>query len=156
MSSAVKLSSALARHGSLDGLACSSPSRHRPGRHRRGLRHAGALVTDVVAYRTVLEDAQQEDGPDVYRLLLDNAVDVVTFTSPSAVRNFASIYGKEQTIDLLARTTVAVIGPVTAEAATQLGLAVTIQPATSTIPALVEAIAARHGSAVRAYVGHGG
>lgn len=106
-----------------------------------GLRSAGALVTDVVAYRTVLEDAQQEGGPDVYRMLLDEAIDVVTFTSPSAVRNFASIYGKEQTIDLLSHTLVAAIGPVTAEAATQLGLTVTIQPGISTIPSLVDAIA---------------
>lgn len=107
-----------------------------------GLRSAGALVTDVVAYRTVLEDAQQDDGPDVYRMLLDEEIDVVTFTSPSAVRNFASIYGKEQTIDLLSHTVVAAIGPVTSEAATQLGLTVTVQPAVSTISALVDAIAA--------------
>jgi uroporphyrinogen-III synthase len=73
-------------------------------------------------------------------MLLDEAIDVVTFTSPSAVRNFAAIYGKEQTSDLLSHTVVAVIGPVTAEAATHLGLTVTIQPATSTIPALVDAI----------------
>jgi uroporphyrinogen III methyltransferase/synthase len=107
-----------------------------------GLRTAGAVVTDVVAYRTVLEDAQQDEGPDVYRMLLDEAIDVVTFTSPSAVRNFASIYGKEQTVDLLAHTVVAAIGPVTTEAATQLGLIVSVQPATSTVPALVNAIAA--------------
>jgi uroporphyrinogen III methyltransferase/synthase len=107
-----------------------------------GLRNVGALVTDVVAYRTILEDAQQDDGPDVYRMLLDDAIDVVTFTSPSAVRNFASIYGKEQTIDLLSRTIVAAIGPVTTEAATQLGLTVAVQPSVSTIAALVDAIAA--------------
>ena len=107
-----------------------------------GLRDAGALVSDVVAYRTVLEDAQQDDGPDVYRMLLDDAIDVVTFTSPSAVRNFAAIYGKEQTIDLLSRTVVASIGPVTSEAAHQLGINVTVQPTVSTIPALVDAIAA--------------
>jgi uroporphyrinogen III methyltransferase/synthase len=107
-----------------------------------GLRDAGALVTDVVAYRTVLEDAQRDDGPDVYRMLLDDAIDVVTFTSPSAVRNFASIYGKEQTIDLLSRTVVAAIGPVTSEAANQLGITVTVQPAVSTIAALVDAVAA--------------
>jgi len=75
-------------------------------------------------------------------MLLDDAIDVVTFTSPSAVRNFASIYGKEQTIDLLSRTVVATIGPVTSEAAIQLGLTVTIQPTVSTIAALVDAIAA--------------
>jgi len=107
-----------------------------------GLRECGAAVTDVVAYRTVLEEAQQDDGPDVYRMLLDDAIDVVTFTSPSAVRNFASIYGKEQTIDLLSRTVVATIGPVTSDAAHQLGIPVTVQPAVSTIAGLVDAIAA--------------
>jgi uroporphyrinogen III methyltransferase/synthase len=107
-----------------------------------GLRSAGAIITDVVAYRTVLEEAQQDDGgPDIYRQLLDGRIDVVTFTSPSAVRNFAQIYGTEQTIDLLKNTVVAAIGPVTADAATQLGLDVNVVPAVSTIPALVDAIA---------------
>jgi uroporphyrinogen III methyltransferase/synthase len=106
-----------------------------------GLRSAGALITDVVAYRTVLEEAQQEGAPDIYRMLLDGRIDVVTFTSPSAVRNFSAIYGAEQTIDLLKNTVVAVIGPVTADAAVQVGLDVTVVPAESTIPALVDAIA---------------
>jgi uroporphyrinogen III methyltransferase/synthase len=134
---------ALTESGSLDGIRVLVP-RADIGRDviADGLRAAGALVTDVVAYRTVLEDAQQDDGPDVYRMLLDEAIDVVTFTSPSAVRNFAAIYGREQTIDLLSHTVVAVIGPVTAEAAIHLGLVVTVQPIASTIPALVDAIAA--------------
>jgi len=108
-----------------------------------GLRSAGAVITDVVAYRTVLEEAQQDGGPDIYRMLLDGRIDVVTFTSPSAVRNFSAIYGAEQTIDLLKNTVVAAIGPVTADAATQLGLEVSVVPVVSTIPALVDAIA-RH------------
>jgi uroporphyrinogen III methyltransferase/synthase len=134
---------AMAQSGSLDGSRILVP-RADIGRDVvvEGLRRAGALVTDVVAYRTVLEDAHQDNGPDVYRMLLDDAIDVVTFTSPSAVRNFAAIYGKEQTIDLLSRTVVAAIGPVTSDAAAQLGLTVSIQPAVSTIPALVDAIAA--------------
>jgi uroporphyrinogen-III synthase len=37
---------------------------------------------------------------------------------------------------------VATIGPVTADAAIQLGIPVTVQPTVSTIPALVDAIAA--------------
>jgi uroporphyrinogen III methyltransferase / synthase len=137
------LVAAMADTGSLDDCRVLVP-RADIGRDviAEGLRDAGALVTDVVAYRTVLEDAQQDDGPDVYRMLLDDAIDVVTFTSPSAVRNFASIYGKEQTIDLMSRTVVATIGPVTSEAAIQLGLTVTVQPTVSTIAALVDAIAA--------------
>jgi uroporphyrinogen III methyltransferase/synthase len=104
------------------------------------LRDAGALVTDVVAYRTVLEDPRDDDDPDVYRLLLEGSIDVVTFASPSAVRAFSTIYGEEQAADLLKNTVVAVIGPTTAEAARQLGINVTIQPAAATIPALVDAI----------------
>src|SRR5688572_7465227 len=107
-----------------------------------GLRSAGAIITDVVAYRTVLEEPQQDTGPDIYRMLLDGRIDVVTFTSPSAVRNFSEIYGAEQTIDLLKNIVVAVIGPVTADAATQLGIDVTVVPGVSTIPALVDSIAA--------------
>ena len=133
---------AMAETGSIEGRRILVP-RADIGRDVivEGLRNAGAVVSDVVAYKTVLEDAQQDDGPDVYRMLLDDEIDVVTFTSPSAVRNFASIYGKEQTIDLLSRTVVAAIGPVTSDAATQLGLTVTVQPAVSTIAALVDAIA---------------
>jgi uroporphyrinogen III methyltransferase / synthase len=133
---------ALAQHGAVDGSRVLVP-RADIGRDviADGLRVAGAHVTDVVAYKTVLEDAQQEDGPDVYRMLLDQAIDVVTFTSPSAVRNFTQIYGVEQTTDLLKNTIVAVIGPVTGDAAIQLGIPVAVVPPVSTIPALVDAIA---------------
>ena len=113
------------------------------------LRAAGAAVTDVIAYRTVLEDEQREGTPDVYRLLLDGAIDVVTFTSASAVRNFARLYGADQVADLLKHTVVAAIGPVTAEAASQLNIQVRVQPTTYTVPALVEAIV-EHYSAVAA------
>ena len=108
------------------------------------LRDAGAVVTEVIAYRTILEDTQREGDPDVYGMLLEGRIDVVTFTSPSAVRNFAKIYGAEQTADLLKNTVVATIGPVTADAARQLSIPVTVQPRTYTIPALVDAIAAHY------------
>jgi uroporphyrinogen III methyltransferase/synthase len=110
------------------------------------LRRAGAIVTDVVAYRTTIEDSQRADDPDIYGMLLEGRIDVVTFTSPSAVRNFARIYGADPAADLLKATVVATIGPVTAEAANQLGIAVTVQPATYTVPALVDAIAAHYAS----------
>jgi uroporphyrinogen III methyltransferase/synthase len=108
------------------------------------LRQAGAEVTEVIAYRTILEDAQRESDPDVYGMLLEGKIDVATFTSPSAIRNFAKIHGADQVADLLAHTVVATIGPVTADAARQVGVTVTIQPRTYTIPALVDAIAAHY------------
>ena len=74
-------------------------------------------------------------------MLLERSIDVVTFTSASAVRNFVRILGAEPAADLLASTIVACIGPVTAEAATQCNVKTTIQPSSYTIPALVDAIA---------------
>jgi uroporphyrinogen III methyltransferase/synthase len=111
------------------------------------LRQAGAIVTDVVAYRTVLDDTPREHEPDIYRLLLDGRIDVVTFASPSAVRSFVKIYGAEPAADLLKSTVVAVIGPVTAEAARHAGLPVTIQPDTYTAAALVDGIVEHYAAA---------
>ena len=85
----------------------------------------------------------------MYGLLLDGRIDVVTFTSPSAVRSFIRIYGAEPAADLLKSTVVAVIGPVTADTARQAGIPVTIEPSTYTVAALVEGIV-RHYAAQRA------
>lgn len=105
------------------------------------LRRQGAHVTEVVAYRTALVDPGREGEPDVYRMLLDRQLDVVTFASPSSVRSFIRAVGTDQAADLLRGTTVGAIGPVTAEAATQFGIRTTIMPAQYTVPAFVEAIA---------------
>lgn len=105
------------------------------------LEQAGADVTEVTAYRTVLASAERDHAPDVYRMLLDQEIDVVTFTSASTVRNFVKILGSGPAADLLRTTLVAAIGPITAEAAGQLGIDTDIMPSTYTIPALVDAIA---------------
>jgi uroporphyrinogen III methyltransferase / synthase len=128
--------------GSMEGVRVLLP-RADIGREVIGeqLRDAGAIVTEVIAYRTILEDAQREGDPDIYGMLLEGRIDVATFTSPSAIRNFAKIHGAEQVADLLKNTVVATIGPVTADAARQLGIPVAIQPKTYTVPALVAAIA---------------
>ena len=102
------------------------------------LRRQGAEVTEVIAYRTVI--AEPEGEPDIYRMLLEHRIDVVTFTSASAVRNFVRVLGAEPAVDLLRTTIVASIGPVTAEAATQCHIYTTIMPSHYTVPALVGAI----------------
>jgi uroporphyrinogen III methyltransferase / synthase len=104
------------------------------------LRDAGAEVTEVAAYRTLLAGGDRDSDHDVYRMLLDRQIDAVTFTSASTVKNFARIYGEEQAADLLRTTVVASIGPVTAEAAQQLGIATTVMPERYTIPDLVQAL----------------
>jgi uroporphyrinogen III methyltransferase/synthase len=104
------------------------------------LRRHGAHVTEVVAYRTVATEAEREGDPDVYRMLLERTLDVVTFTSPSAVRNLVKVLGAEPAADLLRTTVVAAIGPVTAEAAAQFDIHTAVIPEQFTVPALVAAI----------------
>ena len=82
----------------------------------------GAVVTDLVAYRTAAASPDSPAAQELYRLLLEGKIDAVTFTSPTAVARFASLIGEEQAADLLNTTVVATIGPVTAAAATELGI----------------------------------
>ncbi|MES1254941.1 MAG: uroporphyrinogen-III C-methyltransferase [Acidobacteriota bacterium] len=106
------------------------------------LRAAGAEVTEVVAYRTVAAEPGRDGEPDVFRMLLEKRLDVVTFTSPSAVRQFVRVVGAEPAADLLRTTPVASIGPATAEAAAHFDILTTILPVHYTIPSFVDAIAA--------------
>ena len=134
---------ALEAHGPLTGKRVLLP-RSDIGREviADQLRKAGAVVTDVIAYRTLLDEVQREGDPDVYGMMLEGRIHIVTFTSASAVRNFVRVYGADQVTDLLKNTTVAVIGPVTADAAREAGITVSVQPDSYTIGGLVDAIAA--------------
>jgi len=113
------------------------------------LRDGGAEVIDVIAYRTIPGNVERGGEYDIYRLLLDRQIDAVTFASASAVKNFVSMLGQDQAADLLQSTAVASIGPVTAEAAQQLGIQTTIMPARYTIPDLVDALVEHFGDPVR-------
>jgi len=104
------------------------------------LRQRGADVTEVVAYRTAPVEVGRDGEPDIFRMLLERRIDVVTFTSASAVRNLVKILGDDPAADLLGTTLVASIGPVTAEAASRHGIHTTIVPAQYTVAALVDAI----------------
>ncbi len=105
----------------------------------RTLRTLGADVTEVIAYRTIPEDTVPDD---VRQALTTGRIDIVIFTSGSAVRTFAAIFGTEMAT-LLRDTTVAVIGPTTANAAREVGMPVGVQPDTYALHALVDAIVRR-------------
>ena len=132
---------ALAETGEVRGLKILLP-RADIGRElvAEELRRQGAEVTEVVAYRTVATEGEREGEPDVYHMLLEHRIDVVSFASASAVRGFVHALGAEPAADLLSATVVACIGPVTAEAASQFNIKTTIMPSVYTIPALVDAI----------------
>jgi uroporphyrinogen III methyltransferase/synthase len=104
------------------------------------LRQKGAEVAEVIAYRTVAAEPERDGEPDIYRMLLERRIDVVTFTSASAVRHLVAGLGAEQAADLLRTTLVASIGPVTAEAAARCDIQTTIMGSQSTVAGLVAAI----------------
>ena len=81
-------------------------------------------------------------GLDVYRQLLDRKVDVVAFTSASAVLGFLASLGADQASDLLAHTAVATLGPAAADAVTRANLTPAIQLSAGSLAAFAEAIAA--------------
>ena len=98
-----------------------------------GLTERGWEVDDVTAYRTVRAAPPPAEIRDAIK---SGGFDAVLFTSSSTVRNLVGIAGKPH-----ARTVVAVIGPKTAETATEFGLRVDVQPAHASVPDLVEALA---------------
>jgi uroporphyrinogen III methyltransferase/synthase len=111
------------------------------------LRAAGAVVDEVVVYRTV----PARPAPEAWRAL-EAGVDAVTFTSPSTVRGFLEA-GGEAAARALRQAVIACIGPVTADAVRAAGAPVHVQPARHTAPALVDALEAHFASAVIAPIG---
>jgi uroporphyrinogen-III synthase len=112
-------------------------------RARRVLRDelaaAGATITAVAAYRTVLG----EGGVHLSTLLKKRQVDAITFTSASTVQNCAHrLEAEGASISLLTDVCLACIGPVTAQAMRELDLAVGIMPAEHTIEGLVQELEA--------------
>lgn len=96
---------------------------------------AGASVTPVVAYCTVAEDRPHPHDESVRR----GDVDVVTFASPSSVRNLVRRLGG---LGPIARARVVCVGPVTAEEARTHGLVVHAVAPDASVGGLVAAIRA--------------
>ena len=91
------------------------------------LRIRGATVDIVTVYRTV-----KAFSGNIGEILETERVDCIIFTSPSTIPDALHT--------LPAGTALAVIGPVTREAAQLLGLKPDIVPVQSTVPALIDAI----------------
>jgi len=81
-----------------------------------------------------------DTGEDLYRQLLDRKIDLVTFTSASAVLNFAANFGADQASDLLAHTVVAIQGDAAADAAGRANIAPAVQQPAGSLTAFAEAI----------------
>jgi uroporphyrinogen III methyltransferase/synthase len=80
---------------------------------------------------------------DIYRQLLDRKIDLVTFTSASAVLNFAANFGADQASDLLAHTVVAVQGAAAADAAARASISPAVQEPVGPATVFAQAIVTR-------------
>lgn len=99
------------------------------------LRRWGAVVDICQAYCTV---AASENSETLTDLLTRRAVDVVTFTSSSAVQNFLAL--NQAPTDALDDITFACIGPITARTCQEAGLKKIITAQTYTTAGLAECI----------------
>ena len=103
----------------------------------QGLREKGALVDEVVAYRTTTAPSG-----DLQAILGNGKIDIVTFTSSSTVQNLADALDGRAPGEALAGMLVACIGPVTARTAQELGIRVDVVAREHTIEGLVDAVVA--------------
>lgn len=101
-----------------------------------GLRAAGADVDEVAAYRTA--SAGRDNRTEIRDMLAAGAIDVLTFTSSSTVRNFLAAL--EPLPDLPEGLVVACIGPITAGTARESGLPVHVSAEEHTIEGLLTAL----------------
>lgn len=123
------------------------------GHHVGGSR---VLVPRAPEGRTELVDGlaalgARVDAPEAYRLVCPppapaaaleaaESADVLTFLSGRALENLLAVMPVARARALLARATVAVIGPVAGAAAQRLGVRVDVIPAAATLEALVDAL----------------
>jgi uroporphyrinogen III methyltransferase / synthase len=100
-----------------------------------GLEKMGAAVDIVTAYETVNSGKKKEE---LLKLLEDDQIDVITFTSSSTVTNFLQIMGKDFVCP--SKIKIACIGPVTEATARKAGLNVDIRQEEYTMDGLVQGL----------------
>lgn len=103
----------------------------------KALSMLGANVTEVIAYETGLPKTIDRQVLEAVR---NAQVDVLTFFSPSAVRNLVQELGTESVRQLAGRVALAAIGPVTARAMDEKGLRADIVADQARPSALITAI----------------
>lgn len=101
------------------------------------LRRNGAVVTDVIAYKTL---APGDTDRERVKESLKDGVDGILFFSPSAVQNFLELLGRERLEALQGRAVMVAIGPTTAGALSAAGVQRIAWAADATTRAVVEAL----------------
>ena len=104
------------------------------------LTERGAQVEQVIAYQNRAPEIDKTFSQRVG----DDPIDLIVFSSPSAIHHAYEVFGEREASALLAQSTIACLGSTTAAAARARGLRVEVQPEQSSTPSLVEAICAHY------------
>jgi uroporphyrinogen III methyltransferase/synthase len=104
----------------------------------QSLRQAGAEIEPVEVYQTVAPD--MAGAASLIQRILQGEIDVVTFASPSAAKNFAGVVPGGDLTALSAHTTIVAIGPSTLEAVRTLGAGGALVAGVSTAKGLADTI----------------
>lgn len=99
----------------------------------------GAKVEQVVTYKTVPAKQVSVNAESIFR----DGIDIITFTSSSTVKGLVNLLDGNK--KMLNGSSIACIGPVTAETAEKAGLKVNVVAKEHTIPGLVKALVDRYG-----------
>ena len=111
------------------------------------LAEMGALLDDVAVYRTT--PLGREALREVWGELEAGKIDMLTFTSSSALDGFIRAAGEETAKGWMSRARVASIGPATSATARKWGVAPDVEAAESTIPGVARAIVSYYGEPER-------
>jgi uroporphyrinogen III methyltransferase / synthase len=103
-----------------------------------GLVGMGASVEVVSVYKTVLPSG--EDVDTIKKMLLDKAIDAITFTSSSTVNHFIEMFHSVNIGDLLHGVLLASIGPITTDTLARHGLKASVQAQEYTVDGLIRAL----------------
>jgi uroporphyrinogen III methyltransferase/synthase len=103
----------------------------------------GAVVNEIPVYQT---EQASENVDELIKRLEQGAIDIVTFTSSSTVKNFKALLPADRFESLIKGVTVASIGPITTDTAKELGFKVDVTAKDFTIPGLCEAILRHYAS----------
>jgi uroporphyrinogen-III synthase len=98
----------------------------------------GTKVKTVTVYKTIKPDMSNVSITE--KNILEGKIDIVSFMSPSAVKNFFSLFTEEAKSVFCSKTVFAVIGGVTAATMLKLGLSPSITAEPSTVEGMINAI----------------
>lgn len=110
------------------------------------LRRHGAVVTEVVAYRTLRPASM---GKEELKKVTDGQGDAILFFSPSAVQHFAELVGFEKLHEIQDRLAVTAVGPVTAKALREAGVERIVVASDTTAASVIHALE-KHFAAAKA------